>query len=148
VRAGYFSDVELRGRLPRRVIDRLQKSLVYEQYFDAYVDPYDYPIARRELNLAAAIVDRSREEVARRFPRAAFDVLLWDVGLSDADADYLRRLTKNGTSVRRLSEAFPDYEGSQDLRYTLGKGDRHPNPRAHERIAEYIVKNILHDSGE
>jgi len=148
VRAGYFSDVKLRGALPRRLLDRLSKSLVYKKYFAQHLDPYDYPVTPADVALFAAVIDRVHEEITQRFPRASFHVLFWDMPLPPQwTADFKTRIAKPGVTLHMLSEAMPDYVVAFDSRYEISPGDRHPTPAAYERIADYVAKDVLHDTG-
>jgi hypothetical protein len=147
VRAGYLSDVTLRGAIPRRVLDRLKLSFIYQEYLRPRLDPYEAPIGPKDLDLFAAVVDRSREEAAARFPHASFHVLFWDIGFSSEwTSKIMTRFSRPGITIHRLSEAIPDYRMPFDSRYVLSTRDAHPSPAAYARIADYVVNEILHDS--
>lgn len=144
VRAGYFSDVRLRGYVPRRILYRLEKSFIYQKYLMARLDPYKAPIGPRDVDLFVAVIDKSREEVAARFPGASFHVFVSDVSRSLPMAgDLAERIAALGIDVHRVSDAIPDYRQPSDPRYGLSPADTHPSPAAYDRMSDYVVKEIL-----
>jgi hypothetical protein len=145
VRAGYLSSAEASGWLSRGALDRLGKSQVFTKYLAHRFDPFAKPITPRDLDLLAAIVARSREEVAARFPRASFHVLFWDIDLpAEWIRDFESRVASPELTMHRASAALPDFRVPQDPRYTLSRFDRHPSPAAHAKIADYVVREVLH----
>lgn len=119
---------------------RLNHSYLYQHLFGQH-----RAIRQSELELYLAIVKAARDYVVQHFPRAAFEVILWDVPTA-ADPDTLyairKRLTAAGIPVHMISEILP---GSREMpeQYQLNPLDGHPTARAHELIAEYIAKHII-----
>jgi hypothetical protein len=146
VRAGNFSDVKSDGVL-RPILKRLRASQLFRHYMAAGFDPHEQPVMPAELDLLTAIVAATRDEAAVRFPGAPFAVLFWDIGLEPvAVTDLTTRLAGRGLRVHALSRAIPDHGGDADLRYRLSEGDGHPTAAAYARIAEYVLREILHDA--
>lgn len=148
VRAGHFSDGDLHWRLPRPLLERLRKSLLYQKYLLTLFDPFERPTEPDEIDLLAAIVAGARDEVSVRFPHAAFDVLFWDISLPpNWVASFTKRLAARDLTVHPLSRAIPDYRSPFDPRYVISAVDQHPSPAAYARIADYVVHDILHEAG-
>jgi hypothetical protein len=146
VRAGHFTDAEQSGWLSRGTLDRLGRSYVFQKYLAPRLDPFARPTTLRDLDLLAAIVARSREEVATRFPRASFHVLFWDINLTPGwIQDFESRVAALDITLHRASGAIPDYRVPEDARYVLSSYDHHPSPAGHARIADYVVREVLRD---
>ena len=147
VRAGHFTDAGPSSWLSRGTLDRLGRSYVFQKYLASRLDPLARPVTQRDLDLLAAIIARSREEVATRFPRASFHVFFWDIDLAPSwIQDFESRVARPGVTLHRVSAAIPDYRAPKDARYVLSSYDLHPSPAAHARIADYVVREVLHDA--
>ena len=145
VRAGYFSDAPVEGPLPKRIIERLKPSFVYEKYFSHRLDPFAFPTTHEDLDLLAALVGRSREEAARRFPGVEFHVLFWNNALGDRwTSDFTDRVSRTGVQLHMTTDAITDYrDEDRDARYVLSPTDLHPSPAAYGLLADYVVSHVL-----
>ena len=147
VRAGFFSDVGLHSRVPESILKRLKKSFVYQEYLAARVDPYEAPTRRGNVKLLSAIVERSRDEIARRFPGAAFHVLIWDSVLPPhLEAEATAAVTKPGVDVHNVKAVIRDQKDGFDPRYQISSGDRHPRAETYALVADYVASAVLHDA--
>jgi len=147
-RLGSFLDQDL-GRPPAWILRRLERSQIYLRHFAKYVDPYQFPLGRDDMRLMIAIVVESADEIARRFPGAEFHVLIWNFD----EPPYLQMLVEGlagrGITVELVSDAIPDYRTVPESTYRLDPlYDRHPTALAHDRIADYVVREILHQKVE
>jgi hypothetical protein len=131
VRRGHFDD-DLRLRVHRVVLERLRRSFLYR----ALSAPRRRP-SRSENALYVAIVDRARAVVETRWPKARFHVLYWDVPRNPVEA----ALEARGLRVHRVSRILPVWYQHRD-RYTIPR-DGHPNALADDRLAEYLVREIV-----
>jgi hypothetical protein len=93
---------------------------------------------REDVDLMVGIVAKTQDYITHNWPDAEFHVLLWnnDSWISHALEDGFRH---RGVSVHRLSSVFP---GLRRLEYRIPI-DNHPNARAHDMIATYVVKEML-----
>jgi hypothetical protein len=96
---------------------------------------------RAETELTAAILVESAREIARIAPKAEFHVLFWTMFDDKRLAALKEALTKAGIVVDPVQAVIPDYRDHQ-LRYVIGTADGHPKPLTHQRIADYIWRQI------
>lgn len=92
--------------------------------------------------LLAAIVDASRERVETRWPGSEFHVILWNERIQWKSQMLEKALVARNLSIHRVSEIIPDYFDDKN-KYRIHEDDHHPNALAHERIADYIVREVL-----
>ena len=92
-------------------------------------------------------MERSHEEIARRFPAAKFHVLVWDPPLTPSvSSELAATVTRPGIDVHHVKAAFLDYQLGFDPRYQFCPGDRHPRPAAYALVSDYVVSEVLHDA--
>lgn len=138
-RVGSFADIEWGGP-PEWLSVRLGRSRIYLEHLEKYVNPKKRAIGNADMRLMVAIVAESAREVYRRFPRASFDVLLWEVYEHPLIDAANRAFAETHLSVHPVSEVLPNYIAE---RYTFHEHETHPNARAHDEIADYVVREIL-----
>lgn len=99
-------------------------------------------VTDEDIRLFVAIIKQAEGLVRQKFPGCEFHVLLWrwrdDVPTYDK---MLSRLRQAGIRVLLVSEILPGYlrnPGQYEIPH-----DRHPNPRANEILAQYVVQEIL-----
>ena len=105
------------------------------------------PVKKSDIDLFIEIVDRSRELFLSLYPDSKFYVIYWDVIFSDPKIEginkaILKEFQKKGINVYLISEILKDYNDNK-LEYSISQYDRHPNQKAHQIIADYVVTNIL-----
>jgi hypothetical protein len=142
LRAGTFRDQHF-DRPPEWIRTRLERSQIYKKHLAKYVDPLQRPLGLDDVRLMSAIITASANEVARRFPGAEFHVLLWDVGGPPYADRIVDMLAARGIRVHRVSDAIPDFDSPSAPSYRLHQRDTHPSAAAHDRIAAYVVGQIL-----
>jgi hypothetical protein len=101
-----------------------------------------------DVKLYLAVVDNARTLSKTLYPTSEFYVLAWGNDPLHKDKNgslsnqMIDGLIKKGLSVRRINDILP---GSDDNKpeYFMGEFSLHPTALANDRIAEYIVRNIL-----
>jgi hypothetical protein len=118
-----------------------------KSYFVQWIRKRHRTATLEDVRLWSGIVNASRNIVAKDFPGAHFDVILW--GERDRAADAQRNATamrdllqSNGIRFHSAESLLPHYE-LQHPRYELDQMDAHPNAAANELIADFIVKSVL-----
>jgi hypothetical protein len=141
---GFEDDRSGEKTFSRLLSNQLMKSMIYDAVIQGkYVHKYD----QETIDLYLGIVDEARDLVRSRYPCAAFHVLLWDEDDVDSRAirDGLRQL---GIDVHLMSEILPNYRTDElNEAYRLHPVDVHPNALANDRIADYVVREILPQPG-
>ena len=88
------------------------------------------------------MVHASARLAKQRYPHSYFHVLLWDGDADERLAIIEQQFKSAGILTHRISEGIPDL-GAKKRRYALSIHDPHPNPLQHERIANYLVREVL-----
>jgi len=136
--AGHFDDVE--EEKGEADTSRLKRSFLYQRLFGQY-----RAIRDTDLRLYLAIVKAARDDVLRRFPGCAFEVLLWGNPTDPDVATFetiLQGLMAADIPVHRVSDILPGYVETPE-QYELSPHDAHPSAWAHELIADYVATHIL-----
>jgi hypothetical protein len=100
------------------------------------------PFNSRDIDLFAAIVDRSRGICRQKYPESTFTVLFWDEAGVDVCQEIVERLRERDLNVVLLSRVLPELEKNDGLPLRLGPRDRHPNPETHARLAEFLIRHF------
>jgi hypothetical protein len=103
-------------------------------------------VRQPQIDLYLGIIERSRQIADRRYDGAEFHVVFWDHEENPWTDAIVEGLSERGIPVHRISGILPGI-GPDDLSYVLHDKNRHPNPRAYERIAEYIARKIVDADG-
>ena len=139
-RDGNFDDpTQLLGRwvLPRWFDQTTDRFRTWHRFFGRSRDANDADFA-----LYLGVLDEVARVARSRFPGSSFDLLLWDRQGDTRFAAIERRLTGSGVVVHRLTTMIPDFAANAD-RYLLGPRDGHPNALMHQRIGEYVSREIV-----
>jgi hypothetical protein len=131
IRRGHLDD-DPWLRVRRAVLERLRRSCL----FVAVSQPRRHP-SEAEKALYVAIVERARTVFETRWPGARFEVLFWDVPWRPVEGS----LEARGLRVHRVSRILPAWYEHRD-RYTIPR-DGHPNALADDRLAAYVVGEML-----
>jgi hypothetical protein len=139
---GHFDD----GR-PSRVSAVLgvvfAKSWIYRWLVSLYPPPDDDDL-RRYL----AIVATSARVVQAKYPGCRFDVLYWDIhGGGAMDERTLPALQKLGLRVHVVENILPGF-AQNPSQYWLSRYDAHPNARADDLLARYLVQTLFSNKTE
>ena len=96
-----------------------------------------------EADLTAALLVEGGRELKARYPGIHFRVILWNT-----DGEFplevldraMRGMVKRGVEVHSMEKVIPHFAESWPQYVIQMEG--HPNPRAHERIADFILQSI------
>ena len=131
--------------MAEKIKSQLAKSFFYRRLVggDAiYYRRYN----NKDIALYLAIVDSARKHVKELYPKSEFHVLLWENDAMDKDGTLAKQMLKGlrdeGIIVHRIDDILPG-SAKGKAEYFLGGWDLHPNAMADDRIAEYVVHNIL-----
>ena len=131
---GRFSDASL---FSNDVYDQFRKSAIFQRVMRKKAEE----VEPQDIQLFGASVAAARDYVEKHYPDSVFHVILWDWPGEERSAAMLEALRQKNITVHPMSTILPDRENNT-LRYQLSPSDTHPNPLAHERIAEYVVRHI------
>lgn len=96
-----------------------------------------------DLRLYLAIVRRSRALFAERYPGAEFHVLAWSLrGFFAGGYDGFRDSLRLIAPTHEVQDILPHYAAHPE-QYELDKWDAHPNPRAYDLLAGFVVDSIV-----
>jgi hypothetical protein len=146
VQKGHFDDKE-----PGDEPSWLQAKFRYhlgKSYLFAWLASRIRPVNSEDLRLWLGIVKKSRQLVSKKFPAADFQVLLWDspVPQSGGEALYeqmIQGLKDANIPVHLVSSILPDYDRDPATYQLLPPYDYHPNGKAEDILAHYVVREIL-----
>jgi hypothetical protein len=142
VHRGKVKDIDFGGP-PEKVLKRLQRSEIYTKHLAKYVDPRKKQIDDEDVRLLFAVVEESASLIARAYPDAEFHVIFWDLNPWERNDLYVELLGRRGIPMHRVSAAIPDYEPPKDARYHVHPVAGPPSALAHDRISDYVVREIL-----
>ena len=92
-----------------------------------------------------AIVAKSQKIVKTKWPQAEFHIIFWDEG-SEISTRLIDGFREKGMNCHFIGEAASDiYRNRSEYMIPM---DGHPNAKAHDLIAEYVVEHILQKSDE
>ncbi len=136
---GHFDDFD--GSLRSQIAKQIKRSYAYKKYL-GFRSPNPKQ-KKRNVELFLAIVDAARSQFLRRYPSAAFHVILWkdkrDVLLWQMIEQGMRQ---KGFNLHLSDEILPFYS-ARISKYKISPHDGHPNAHAHELIAQYVVDKIV-----
>jgi hypothetical protein len=105
--------------------------------YDTYAAPDAGDVA-----LMVAILRRFETQLTARYPGIRFDILYWDDQTDEMTLELGKQLRLAGLRVHNVSAFLPEIREWRSSAY-LSRTDHHPSAWAHDRIAEYVVRNIL-----
>jgi len=124
--------------LPKDAKRYLEKSAMYRALLFMH-----RPVNDDDIDVFLRIVDRSRQIIESRYTGASFHVVFWDFsGESPVEAKIIDGLKQQGIPIHLISTILPEYRGHEE-RFKIHHADGHPNPLAHDLVADYIVKTII-----
>ncbi len=116
---------------------QLDKSLLYNAAFGS-----SRPLAPGDFELFAQIVQQAKEQLAASYPGIEFHVLLWETPELAASRALRAPLAARGIELHRVAEILGTSERTPP-EFMLSPHDPHPNALAHDRIAAYVVDEII-----
>lgn len=130
---------DISNKLIARVLFQLNKSYLYKMLAHKVI--YGLSIFRADIRLFIQVVKRCRDLIAEKY-KGDFYLILWP---DKSDTHYncmLSELRKNNIKVIVADQIF---NNNFDEKYYSIPDDGHPNGRAYEKIADYLLKNVLID---
>lgn len=121
-----------------RLHEYMNRSLLYRK-----LDLFGHKIDREDVRLFVAIVSQARTVLEQRYPGSEFHVIFWPNSHWSAE-ELLKEFQALGMRVHLISDILPGVVANR-TQYALHPLDAHPNPIAHERIADYVTREILDD---
>jgi hypothetical protein len=123
----------LRQRVTRKLRAVLRSSEVFTRLGPSQI------VTDGDHVLTAAVILESVDELTSRYPGLEFDLLAWDADTVDfGDLERVLDLLGDSVDVHVLTTIIPDIENGL---YRLGDG--HPAPLAHQRLAEYVLGELI-----
>lgn len=101
----------------------------------------DFEPGPRDYERFAAVVEASRDHLVSRYPGVRFQVLMWNKPWKQ-DPAFWGDLQRRGIPVRFIDQVLPGYPEEKEG-YAIGPRDGHPNRRANELIAGWVVREVL-----
>ena len=117
------------------VMPHVWKSMI----FDRVVAPR--MAGATDVDLAAAIVQQSAEEISRQFPDCEFHVLFWNHPDERLAIPLRRKLEEAGIHLHSVEEQIPELQNTGE-KYKIPQ-DGHPTPETNRLLAEYVCREIL-----
>ena len=148
VHTGTFAEAEAREQRlgssdgkRSRVRELLSRSRIVRNVLESFE-------ARRtldaKLELFVAIVAKSQKILSERYDGAELHVVLWDDPTDPLTSSIRDRLRTAAIPVHLVTEILPDYPGYDVTNTTYHiPDDEHPNARAHDLLARYLVEEVL-----
>jgi hypothetical protein len=120
-------------------LEQIKKSFIYKRYFTIKTS-----FSKADIDLFIGIVQASRNAFLKQYPGGEFHVLLWGKPVEAYYKYYplvLNGMRSRGIQVHQINDLLT---GDKSL-YEINKHDKHFNPMALERIADYVVDHILNE---
>jgi hypothetical protein len=127
---GHFDDPRPPPSLAQRLLNR---SYIYRNLIADSA-----AISEQDIDRFIAIIDASSKAVAKLYPNASFDVIMWGSKYQRA-LDGIREL---GIPLHLAEAIQPDYDQHPE-KYRISRHDKHPNERLNKRLADYVVSDIV-----
>jgi hypothetical protein len=135
---GHFDDPDSAGSWSTYLRYEIRKSALVTALQHLRIGP-------NELRLFLAIVTYSARRIEHMFPDCEFHVLVWPTALGQRGGLHARLiggLRARGLRVHDVSEVLPTFLDHPE-QYQLSRYDHHPNARALDSVAAYVVSTIL-----
>jgi len=122
------------------ILAQLKKSYLYNKFL---FRQDKYTLTDYDIQVFLEIVNASRTKLAEKFPGVDFNVILWDNDPNDPTYLKIKEGFKTlSIHYHLVSNILPGLSENIE-KYELSVYDKHPNPKTHKLIAEYVVKNII-----
>jgi len=95
-----------------------------------------------DFQLYGAVVGAARDEVARKFPGARFEVVLWETDRNPARGPVVEALRANGITAH-VSDEFLADNADGPFRYMISEQERHPNPEGLRLLARFVETRLF-----
>ena len=143
---GSFKDFEKQWERKHIILSKINRQLKKSEIANKTIFRRK-SVKKSDINLFVEIVDRSRKIFLSLYPGSKFYVIYWDVIFNDSKIEeinnaVLKEFRVKGIRVYLISEILKDYKDKK-LEYSISQYDLHPNKKAYQIIADYVVANIL-----
>lgn len=131
---GHFDDgnwIQIKTRA------QLGKSFMYKKFFLNRIK-----IKEEDIKLFVEIIGQSQKLLKEQYPKMEFHVIYWDNKTEKFNDMFIDGLKNKDVRLHLMSRIIPDYS-IHESQYVISQYDKHPNPLAHQRIAQYIVDKII-----
>lgn len=98
-------------------------------------------VGQADLDLTAALIRQSADEVQRQFPGCEFHILLWNHPDQRLAVPLRRELCTAGIRIHDVERIILDLKKRPE-KYRIPY-DSHPNSETHRLLAEYVCREIL-----
>lgn len=98
-------------------------------------------VVSSELERYIGIVERSRDEVSKRFPEAEFHMIFWDLPNQRLSNSIVAAIEERDISLHRVTEILPGHPGAPWIE--LSPHDGHPSAESNRQLASYIARKIV-----
>ena len=131
--------------VPKNVRYQLNKSLILKK-----IVRWQRSTNRDDIDLFIGVVDRSKGLLENLYPGIKFHLLFWDDDSPQLGEQYapemeeiIQGLKGKGVTVHLISDILSVDVEKKWLDYKISYLDGHPNAKANELIAEYLVKEVI-----
>ena len=140
---GHFDDFdkeESTSLISRILIKLLQKSLTYQKIIDRRKN-----VNQNDIDLFVGIIAKSRDLIEKDYPGIKFHVLLWndDAQPESEMKEIIYKLRGKGISVQLIRDILSVDNDKEWLKYRISDLDGHPNAKANQKMAEFLIKEIF-----
>jgi hypothetical protein len=118
----------------------LASSLIWQKFFSR-----PYKIDAQDIALLDGVILEAARLAQERLPGSKFDVILWDGGNDEQVRLIEQGLAESNVHLSHMTDAVTDFYTRSD-RYILSTHDRHPNATWHRMMADYIFRELLHET--
>jgi len=98
-------------------------------------------VTHKHIDLYLKVVERSKTLLKAKYPEAEFHVIFWDEPNNFISEEIVHGFKEKNFNAHLVSNIIPDSPGNWRKYHIIDDG--HPNAKAHKRIAQYVVTNIL-----
>jgi len=119
----------------KNVTNQARKSFLVRRVLKIQYSPND-------IELFLKVVELSRTLLRKQYPQAEFHVIFWNKEDNPISNEILKGFKERIFPVHLVHDIIPDRQ-SNKKGYIISPHDGHPNARAHEYIAQYVVKEII-----
>lgn len=135
--SGHFDDDKIDGGIRPKIRNEMNKSLLYDKYFNR-----KEPVSRANIDLFVGIIDKSKRLLEEHYPGLKFHMILWDNPEKNREL-IIDLLNEKDIPIHLIEKILPDYSENKSKYAIVPHYDYHPNARANELIADYIITNFL-----
>ena len=96
-----------------------------------------------DVELFLSIIKQAQIEVARLYPNAKFDVIMWNSSKYEEYARAQQGFDERNLSITWINEILPHYDENIDQYRIHPKHEKHPNAYANRIVARYVLDHFI-----